>query len=87
MENEGKIRLAENFVREKMSYFDSGHDWWHIERVRKIAHYINKELQKVLFLKLPVSFMILRTQSLQMEILKTLILKFPIFLINRECRL
>jgi uncharacterized protein len=43
MENEGKIRLAENFVREKMSYFDSGHDWWHIERVRKIAHYINKE--------------------------------------------
>jgi uncharacterized protein len=43
MENEGKIRLAENFVREKMSYFDSGHDWWHIERVRKIAHYINKK--------------------------------------------
>ena len=37
------IKLTENFVKEKMRDYDSGHDWWHIERVRKIAHYINSE--------------------------------------------
>ncbi len=38
-----KIIATENFVKDKMKDYDSGHDWWHIERVRKIAHYINKE--------------------------------------------
>ena len=26
-----------------MTGYDSGHDWWHIERVRKIAEYINEQ--------------------------------------------
>ena len=26
-----------------MSGFDSGHDWWHIERVRRLALYINEK--------------------------------------------
>jgi uncharacterized protein len=43
MKTERKIKLTENFAKEKMKDYDSGHDWWHIERVRKIAHYINSE--------------------------------------------
>ncbi len=26
----------------KLSGFDSGHDWWHMERVRNLALYINE---------------------------------------------
>jgi len=40
---ERKIKLTENFVKQKMNGYDSGHDWWHIVRVRKIAHFINAE--------------------------------------------
>jgi uncharacterized protein len=36
-----KIKCTEVFVRQRMQGFDSGHDWWHIERVRRIAKYIN----------------------------------------------
>jgi uncharacterized protein len=34
---------AEALVRSKIIRYDSGHDWWHIERVRKLASYINKK--------------------------------------------
>jgi uncharacterized protein len=34
--------MTEEFVRENMKGYDSGHDWWHIERVRKLAQYINE---------------------------------------------
>jgi uncharacterized protein len=35
------IRLAEDFAARKMEAYDSGHDVWHIERVRKLARKIN----------------------------------------------
>ena len=35
------IKATEEFVRARIKDFDSGHDWWHIERVRKLASYIN----------------------------------------------
>ncbi len=35
------ILLTEEFVKQRVSDYDSGHDWWHIERVRKLAKYIN----------------------------------------------
>lgn len=38
-----KIEIAEKFVRDKVAGYDSGHDWWHITRVRKLAQYINNE--------------------------------------------
>ena len=37
-----KIFMTEEFVRENMKGYDSGHDWWHIERVRKLAQFINE---------------------------------------------
>jgi uncharacterized protein len=35
------IIVTEEFVKQNMKGYDSGHDWWHIERVRKVALYIN----------------------------------------------
>jgi uncharacterized protein len=35
------IKLTEEFARQRMTDYDSGHDWWHIERVRKLSEYIN----------------------------------------------
>jgi uncharacterized protein len=43
MRRDEQIILTEKFVRQNMSGFDSGHDWWHIERVRKLARYINEK--------------------------------------------
>jgi uncharacterized protein len=37
-----QISATEEFVKQKISEYDSGHDWWHIERVRKLAKYINE---------------------------------------------
>jgi len=37
------IKVTEEFVRQKVSGFDSGHDWWHIDRVRKMALFINEQ--------------------------------------------
>lgn len=37
-----KISLTEEFVKLKQEGYDSGHDWWHIERVRKLARFINE---------------------------------------------
>ena len=35
------FKSAEVFARKMMKGFDSGHDWYHIERVRTLAAYIN----------------------------------------------
>ena len=37
------ISETENFIRQCIRDYDSGHDWWHIERVRKLSLFINKE--------------------------------------------
>ena len=37
------IKMTEEFVRQNLKGYDSGHDWWHIERVRRIANFINEE--------------------------------------------
>lgn len=43
MNREDIIKVTEGFVRDKIKDYDSGHDWWHIERVRKLAFFINEE--------------------------------------------
>jgi uncharacterized protein len=40
------VELAEKFVKEHLSGTDSGHDWWHIARVRKMAVHIHKAENK-----------------------------------------
>jgi uncharacterized protein len=41
MNREQQINLTEQFVKSKVAAFDSGHDWWHVLRVRNMASYIN----------------------------------------------
>lgn len=41
MNRNDQIKATEEFVRQKMSGIESGHDWWHVNRVRKMAQYIN----------------------------------------------
>jgi len=41
MSREEQISLTEEFVKDKIKGFDSGHDWWHISRVRRLAQHIN----------------------------------------------
>jgi uncharacterized protein len=36
-----QISMTEEFVRQNLKGYDSGHDWWHIVRVRKLASFIN----------------------------------------------
>jgi len=38
--------LAERFVKEHLSGYDSGHDWWHIARVRDMAVHIHEAERK-----------------------------------------
>ena len=42
MNNNEKILMTEEFVKQNLKEYDSGHDWWHIVRVRKIASFINE---------------------------------------------
>jgi uncharacterized protein len=42
MNRNDQILMTEEFVRQNMEGYDSGHDWWHIERVRKLALFINE---------------------------------------------
>lgn len=37
-----QILSTEEFVRANLKDYDSGHDWWHILRVRRLAAFINK---------------------------------------------
>lgn len=41
MNKEEITKNAEAFAKERMKNYDSGHDWFHIERVRRTAAYIN----------------------------------------------
>lgn len=41
MTNSDRIAIIERFVKQNQEGYDSGHDWLHIERVRRIAIYIN----------------------------------------------
>ena len=41
MNKERAIKNTEGFVKQNLEGYDSGHDWWHIERVRGLAGYIN----------------------------------------------
>jgi len=43
MNREHIIKLTESFAKQRMEAYDSGHDWWHIERVRKLALFINEK--------------------------------------------
>ncbi|WP_422785216.1 HD domain-containing protein [Sporosarcina globispora] len=45
MLNENIIHITENFVRDTLGEDSTGHDWHHIERVRKNALYIAKKEQ------------------------------------------
>lgn len=45
MDKEKIIKAAEKFAKERMKNYDSGHDWFHIERVRRLASFINSEEQ------------------------------------------
>lgn len=42
MNRNDQVLMTERFVRQNMKGYDSGHDWWHIERVRNLALFINK---------------------------------------------
>jgi len=42
MDKDQLIRKTEEFVRKSIEGYDSGHDWWHIVRVRNLALYINE---------------------------------------------
>jgi uncharacterized protein len=42
MNKTDQILLTEEFVKQNLKEYDSGHDWWHIVRVRKIASFINE---------------------------------------------
>lgn len=41
MNRNEQISSTEEFVRQNLKGYDSGHDWWHIVRVRKLASFIN----------------------------------------------
>jgi uncharacterized protein len=41
MNRETLITKTEEFVKQSVSQYDSGHDWWHIDRVRRLSFIIN----------------------------------------------
>lgn len=43
MNGNDQILMTEQFVKQNLEGYDSGHDWWHIERVRKLSKYINEK--------------------------------------------
>ncbi|MFA5819097.1 MAG: HD domain-containing protein [Bacteroidales bacterium] len=43
MNRDEVIKMTEEFVKQNLKCHDSGHDWWHIERVRKLALFINEQ--------------------------------------------
>jgi len=42
MNKSEQIVKTEEFVKANMKGYDSGHDWWHIVRVRNLARFINE---------------------------------------------
>jgi uncharacterized protein len=43
MERGELIKITEEFAKQNLKGYDSGHDWWHIQRVRRIAQFINEQ--------------------------------------------
>ncbi len=43
MNKKDHIHQTEIFVKENLKDYDSGHDWWHIARVRNLSMFINSE--------------------------------------------
>jgi uncharacterized protein len=43
MNRNDQLLKTEEFVKERIRDYDSGHDWWHIERVRRLAKHINEK--------------------------------------------
>ena len=43
MNKDELIIRTEAFVKQNLKSYDSGHDWWHIERVRGLAKFINEQ--------------------------------------------
>jgi uncharacterized protein len=37
------IKAVEDFAKKSTGEFDSGHDWWHLHRVRSLSLYIHRE--------------------------------------------
>ena len=37
-----KYKRLRSLLKQKLQGYDSGHDWWHIERVRRLALFINE---------------------------------------------
>ena len=50
MKNEALLKETETFVKSVLQGDSSGHDWWHIHRVRKLALMIAKSERADLFL-------------------------------------
>ncbi len=48
--NEEIIRFAEVFARQELEFDPSGHDWWHVQRVRKLAIELAKVEEANLFI-------------------------------------
>jgi uncharacterized protein len=46
MNNTEVIRAIEEFAKSSIKEFDSGHDWWHLNRVRNLALFIQQSENK-----------------------------------------
>ena len=65
------IEKTKLFVKDKLEYEGSGHDWFHIERVYNLAKYIaQKEMQTLLLLKCHHYYMILMTGNFQIPMIQ-----------------
>ena len=42
-DRDGILRRTEAFVRERMHGEGTGHDWWHVDRVRRMALRLARE--------------------------------------------
>jgi uncharacterized protein len=40
------LKAVEDFAKKSTGEFDSGHDWWHLHRVRNLSLYLQKEENK-----------------------------------------
>ena len=45
MDKSEKIKATVDYVKRSLADYDSGHDWWHLDRVRRLALHINGKEQ------------------------------------------
>ena len=55
MKKADNIKLTEDYVKQGLKGYDSGHDWWHIDRVRKMALLINSKEIRIDPLKVEIA--------------------------------